>query len=117
MTFRCLLAAKHVAELHWAAAARNRRYVVVQGRTPESQSIERDPDAKDTALITAQGVEERVKVVRAMKQPGIPFRLSVDVPRACLTTLIVGTGYLIMLGVMTMSVSLLQILLTAWHIL
>lgn len=106
MTFRGLLAAKHLCELYWSAKARNRRYVVVQGQTPESRVIESDPDAKDSALITAQGVEERVKVVRSVKQPGIPFRLSVDVPRACLTTVIVGVGYLIMLGVMTMDVSL-----------
>ena len=49
-------------EVKWSAKARDRRYVVLQGRTPESGVIERDPDAKDGSLITAQGVEERVKV-------------------------------------------------------
>lgn len=77
------------------AEARNRRYVVVRGRTPESGRIENDPDAKEGSLITAQGVEERVKVVRATKQSAIPFRLSVDVPRAALVMVIAGVGYLL----------------------
>lgn len=95
VTFRGLLAAKHIVELRWSALARNRRYVVVQGRAPESGRIENDPDAKEGSLITAQGVEEKVKVVRTAKQPAIPFRLSVDVPRAAFTFVIVGVGYLL----------------------
>ncbi|KAK5944770.1 hypothetical protein PMZ80_001970 [Knufia obscura] len=104
ITGRCLLAAKHMLELRWSAAARNRRYVVVAGRTPESGRIESDPDAKEGSLVTAQGVEERVKVVQATKQPVIPFRLSVDIPRALMTFVIVGIGYLLMLAVMTMNI-------------
>lgn len=104
MTFRGLLAARHIVELRWSAQARNRRYVVVAGRTPESGNIENDPDAKEGSLITAQGVEERVKVVRTAKQPTIPFRLSVDVPRAFLMFVIAGIGYLLMLAVMTMNI-------------
>lgn len=95
IAFRGLLATKHVLESRWSAQARNRRYVVVAGRTPESGNIENDPDAKEGSLITAQGVEERVKVVRTAKQPAIPFRLSVDVPRAGLTFVITGVGYLL----------------------
>lgn len=95
MTLRGLLAAKHILEIRWSAQARDRRYVVVQGRTPESGNIETDPDAKDGSLITAQGVEERVKVVKSLKQQVIPFRLSVDVPRAGLTFVIVGVAYLL----------------------
>lgn len=95
MTLRGLLAAKHILEIRWSAQAHDRRYVVVQGRTPESGNIENSPDAKDGSLITAQGVEERVKVVRSVKQQVIPFRLSVDVPRAGLTFVIVGIAYLL----------------------
>lgn len=104
MTFRSLIAAKHILELRWSAQARNRRYVVVAGRAPEAGVIENDADAKEGSLVTAHGVEERVRVVRSTKQPGIPFRLSVDVPRAMMVALITGVGYLIMLGVMTMQV-------------
>lgn len=97
-TLRSLLAAKHMLELRWSAQARNRRYVVVQGRTPESSVIENDPNAKEGSLITAQGVEERIKVIQSAKQPTIPFRLSVDIPRACMTAAIVGLGYLAMIA-------------------
>lgn len=95
MTLRGLLATKHILEIRWSAQARDRRYVIVQGQTPQSEIIENSPDAKDGALITAQGVEERVKVVRSVKQQVIPFRLSVDVPRAGLTFVIVGVSYLL----------------------
>ena len=95
ITARGLLAAKHVLELRWAAKARNRRYVVVAGRASETGRIESDPDAKEGSLVTAQGVEERVKIVKTAKAPTIPFRLSVDVPRAGLTLIIVGVGYLL----------------------
>ena len=93
--FRVLLAGKHKLELHWSAQARNRRYVHVRGQTPQSESIERDPDAKEARLVSAQGVEEDVKIVKTAKQPAIPFRLSVDTPRAALSFVIVGIGYLL----------------------
>lgn len=95
MTFRGLLAAKHVMEIRWSAKARNRRYVVVRGQAPASERIQNDPDAKEGSLVTAQGVEERVKVVKATKEPTIPFRLTVDVPRAALVFVISGVGYLL----------------------
>lgn len=95
VTFRGLLAAKHTLEIRWSAKARNRRYVVVRGQAPASERIENDPDAKEGSLVTAQGVEERVKVVKATKQPTIPFRLSVDVPRAALVFVIAAIGYLL----------------------
>lgn len=89
------MATKHILELRWSAQARNRKYVVVRGSTPMSSRIENDPDAKEGSLVTAQGVEERVKVVKTAKQPTIPFRLSVDVPRAAMSFVIVGIGYLL----------------------
>lgn len=94
-TLRLLLAAKHMLEIRWVAEARNRRYVVVAGQTPESERIENDADAKTGTYVSAQGVEERVKVVQAAKQPVVAFRLSVDVPRALITLAIVGVGYLL----------------------
>ena len=95
MTLRLLFAAKSLLEQRWAAQARNRRYVVVRGNTPAAERIEQDPDAKVGSLKTAQGVEERVKVVQAPGHGPIPFRLSVDVPRAFLTMVIAGVAYLL----------------------
>ena len=67
---------------------------MVRGQTPVAERIDQDPDAKVGSLKTAQGVEERVKVVQSTSQ-SIPFRLSVDVPRAALTMLIAGVAYLL----------------------
>lgn len=95
MTFRLLFAAKALLEQRWATQARNRRYVVVRGRQPEAERIDQDPEAKVQALLTAQGVEERVKVVEAPGKPVVPFRLSIDIPRAFLTMVIAGVAYLL----------------------
>ncbi len=94
-TLRLLFAGKALLEQQWATQARNRRYIVVKGRQPEAERIDQDPDAKVQALLTAQGVEERVKVVEASRKPVVPFRLSVDIPRALLTTVIAGVAYLL----------------------
>ncbi|KAJ9647419.1 uncharacterized protein PV06_00133 [Exophiala oligosperma] len=101
---RLLFAAKALCEQRWLASAQNRRYVLVRGRSTEAGRIDQDPDAKTGSLVTANGVEENIKVIQASTGAVVPFRLSVDVPRACLTTLIAGISYLLMLGVMTMNV-------------
>lgn len=92
---RALVAFKSIVEQRWLAQARNRRYVVVKGKTTEAGRIDRDPDAKEASLITAQGVEEPVKVVRAYQRGAVPFRLSVDVPRAAIVFVIAGVSYLL----------------------
>lgn len=94
-TLRTLIAAKGVLEQRWLASARNRRYVLIKGKNTEAARIDQDPDAKTGSLITVQGIEQNVKVVRA-GAPGVtPFRLSVDVPRAALVVVIAGVGYLL----------------------
>ena len=95
MTLRLLFAAKTLCEVRWTTQARNRRFVLVKGRATEAGRIDQDPDAKTGSLMTAQGVEESVKVVQANAKGVTPFRLSVDVPRAILTTIIVGVSYLL----------------------
>lgn len=92
---RCLLAVKAVVEHRWVAKARDRRYVLVKGKGTEAGRIEVDIDAKTGSLITAQGVEENVKVVRSAGRDVMPFRLSVDLPRAGLIVVIAGVSYLL----------------------
>ncbi|KAL1960491.1 hypothetical protein VTO42DRAFT_7790 [Malbranchea cinnamomea] len=105
MIARALLALKAVMEKRWLHAARARRYIVVAGQTPESERVGMDADAKTGSLITARGVEEKVRIVhQAAGPPVMPWRFSVDLPRALLVTVIVGVGYLLMLAVMTMNV-------------
>ncbi len=95
MMLRLLFAAKAICEQRWLMNAQKRRYVLVRGRTTEAGRIDQDPDAKTGSLVTANGVEENVKVVQAKAGAVVPFRLSVDVPRACLTTVIAGVSYLL----------------------
>lgn len=77
------------------AKARRRRYVVVKGKGTEAGKIDADPAAKTGALITTNGVEENVKIVRSDTRGAVPFRLSVDVARAGLVMVIAGVAYLL----------------------
>ena len=77
-----------------SAPRRTVPFPILVGRTTEAGRIDQDPDAKTGALITVNGVEENVKVVQA-KGGFMPFRLSVDFPRAALTTLIAAVAYLL----------------------
>jgi len=105
LILRSLLALRAVLEQRWLAAARDRRYVVVRRRRPgtgdsgdseaAAQSVDADPDAKAACLISARGIEERVRVVRAHARGPLPFRLSVDVPRAGAVLVVVGLSYLL----------------------
>jgi hypothetical protein len=51
--------------------------------------------ASKTAVLSANGMEENVVVVqKAAKRQFAPWRLTVDLPRALLDTLIAFVGYL-----------------------
>ncbi|KAH8688813.1 putative Ctr copper transporter [Talaromyces proteolyticus] len=104
---RLLVAFKAAMERKWLATALNRRYVVIAGKPTESDIINStnvDPDSAKTALLTTQGIQENVKVVRRLSQGPQPWRFSVDLPRALLFLCITGVGYLLMLAVMTLNI-------------
>lgn len=94
VVYRSLFVAKQILEDRWSKEAYNRRYVVVADRQPFSEQVKTDPDAK-TAVLTANGVEENVKVLHRHVKTIPPWRFSVDLPRALLVTVIVGIGYLL----------------------
>ncbi|KAM0560960.1 hypothetical protein ACHAPJ_003458 [Fusarium lateritium] len=100
---RCLVAVKAVQEARWLDREAARRYVAVNGKIPLSEQIASSPDARRMAL-SENGVEETVVVVERKQAATRPWRFSVDPVRACLDTVIVGIGYLLMLAVMTMNV-------------
>ncbi|KAL2871484.1 copper transporter family protein [Aspergillus lucknowensis] len=100
---RCLVAFRVYMEQRWLNAHLKRRYVVVAGKTSEAGRIHSDPDAKAGTLVTAQGVEESVKVVYRDNPEILPWRFSVDLPRALIFLCITGVTYLLMLAVMTMN--------------
>ncbi|KAJ4199774.1 hypothetical protein NW759_016025 [Fusarium solani] len=100
---RCLVAFKAVQEARWLDREAARRYVAVNGKLPLAEQIASGPDARRMTL-TENGVEETVVVVERKRAAARPWRFSVDPVRACLDTVIVGIGYLLMLAVMTMNV-------------
>ena len=93
--FRSLFAIKLLLEQRWLDRDLNRRYVVVNGRAREAERIAESTVAKSGTLITERGVEEHVKVVRRHVRPVIPWRFSVDLPRAALVTIMAAVGYLL----------------------
>ena len=68
---------------------------MIAGQTPEAEKVERDEDAKTGSLVTAMGVEERVRVVRRDQRGVMPWRFGTDVMRAGLVMVIVGVAYLL----------------------
>lgn len=95
IAFRGLMASKAMLEQRWAAMARNRKFVVVKGQQPQAECIENDPDSKVGSFVSANGIEERVKYVQADGRRALPFRLTVDLSRAALVTVIATVGYLL----------------------
>jgi len=81
----------------------NRRYVTVAGKIPKSERISQDSDSK-RMILTENGVEEEVMVVKKRSMGTRPWRITVDPVRAAFDTVLAGIGYLLMLAVMTMNV-------------
>ncbi|KAK0749482.1 Ctr copper transporter family-domain-containing protein [Schizothecium vesticola] len=103
--FRGLLAAKAWQENRWLDQELNRRYVVVAGKTPLAERLSNDSLAKHANVVLSEnGVEENVVVVKKPTVGARPWRLTVDPVRAGVDTVIAGVGYLLMLAVMTMNV-------------
>lgn len=94
--FRGLLAAKWWQENRWLDRELNRRYVVVNGRAPLAENLSRDSLAKHANMVLSEnGVEENVMVVKKRTFGPRPWRLSVDPIRAVIDTVIAGVGYLL----------------------
>lgn len=92
--FRGLLAFKSIQEGRWKDAELNRREMVRIGRRKKEEDAGQEAASK-TAVLSANGMEENVVVVqKAAKRQFAPWRLTVDLPRALLDTLIAFVGYL-----------------------
>jgi hypothetical protein len=92
--FRAMFALRTLMEQRWAAQNYNRRYVVVTDKQPISERIQLDPSLK-TGVLTVNGVDENIKLVTNGLKGHQPFRLSQDIPRAALYTVIAGVAYLL----------------------
>jgi hypothetical protein len=92
--FRGLLALKAWKETAWLDAEFNRRYVTVAGKLPKSERIASDSDSK-RMILTENGVEEDVVVVKKRSMGIRPWRITTDPIRAAMDTVIAGVGYLL----------------------
>lgn len=101
--FRGLVAVKAWKETAWLDAEFNRRYVKVAGKPSKAERISSDSDNK-RMILTENGVEEDVIVVRKRSMSTRPWRITTDPVRAVIDTVLAGVGYLLMLAVMTMNV-------------
>jgi hypothetical protein len=92
--FRGLVAAKARKEAAWLDAEFNRRYVVVAGKLPKAERIASDSDSK-RMILTENGVEEDVIVVKKRSMGIRPWRITTDPIRAAMDTVIAGVAYLL----------------------
>lgn len=92
--FRGLLAVKAWKETAWLDAEFNRRYVTVAGKLSKSERISHDSDSK-RMILTENGVEEDVMVVKKRSMGIRPWRITTDPVRALMDTVIAGVGYLL----------------------
>lgn len=82
-------------ERRWRALHLSRRHIATTDKNGESGCIESSPETKTKISICDQGVEENARVVSTVDDSPIPWRLSVDVPRAGLSLVILGVSYLL----------------------
>ncbi|KAG9926995.1 Ctr copper transporter, partial [Aureobasidium melanogenum] len=107
---RLLQAWRHTLEQKFHDKAMKRRYVVVRGEQEGEQSLDESEAAKEIsekqAILTSRGLDEKVRVITATSRSKetTPWRITTELPRACVYTLQAGLGYLLMLAVMTLNV-------------
>ena len=92
--FRGLLAVKAWKETAWLDAEFNRRYVTVAGKPTKAERISSSSDSK-RMILTENGVEEDVVVVKKRSMGIRPWRITTDPLRAVMDTVIAGVAYLL----------------------
>lgn len=91
---RGLFALKTIQESRWLDQEMNRRFVVVNGQLPMHENLSQE-NLKQNMVLSANGVEEQVMVVKKKHTDARPWRASVDPVRAVIDTIIAGVGYLL----------------------
>lgn len=92
--FRGLFALKAIQESRWLDQEMNRRFVVVNGQLPMHENLSQE-NLKQNMVLSANGIEEQVMVVKKKTTEARPWRASVDPLRAVIDTIIAGVGYLL----------------------
>ncbi|CAF9908677.1 MAG: hypothetical protein ALECFALPRED_004891 [Alectoria fallacina] len=88
--FRGLFSYRAMQEHRWRGVELKRRHILVSGKKQDDEGARLDEDD----IGAGDRTRRRIR----------PWRISTDVPRALLDTVIAGVGYLLMLAVMTMNV-------------
>lgn len=68
--------------------------MVVAGKPSKAEKISQDSDSK-RMILTENGIEEEVIVVKKRSSGVRPWRLSVDPVRAVMDTVLAGVAYLL----------------------
>lgn len=72
----------------------NRRYVTVAGKPTKAERISSDSSSK-RMILSENGVEEDVVVVKKRSMGTRPWRITVDPIRAAMDTVLAGVSYLL----------------------
>jgi hypothetical protein len=83
----------HCAKQRWIYAELNRRYIAI--RKPNTKERISGDSASKIAILTENGVEENVMVVRKYIKRTIPWNIAVDGPGAAIGTAVAGILYLL----------------------
>lgn len=83
----------HCAKQRWIYAELNRWYIVI--RKPNTKERISGDSASKIAILTENGVEENVMVVRKHIKRTIPWNITINGPRAAINTAIAGILYLL----------------------
>lgn len=98
---RLLQAWRHTLEQRIHDKAMKRRYVVVAGEQEGEQSLEESEAAKEISekqgILTSRGLDEKVRIITAAsrRKETTPWRITTELPRACVYTVQAGLGYLL----------------------
>jgi copper transporter 1 len=105
VVLRGLLVVKSVAEARWKAQALQRPFVVTATSYRDEESkIGTSQDIRSVASGSSASDVQAPSPAKRSVGWNRPWRLSVDLPRAALVTVIAGVGYLLMLAVMSMNI-------------
>ena len=94
ITLRALFTAKSFLDARALSSALKRRYVVVEGQQTVGDIASNDASST-TGILTANGVQENVRIVEAPAKHTQPWRFGVDLPRAAIMTVAAAVGYLL----------------------
>jgi hypothetical protein len=98
---RMLASYRYILESKWHDSHVNRRYITVSSEPIGDQEKAAGPEAAsgdNNATLTIKGLREQVRVIRSPMQQGVhvaPWKFDTDLPRACISTVQHGVGYLL----------------------